>query len=761
MTTWPRSGSEAVDAYDRLDPQIRRWIREQGWTGLRDIQSEAVVEIMGGDGDVVIAASTAAGKTEAAFLPILTLVNGRTSPGLSVLYVGPLKALINDQFKRLDELCERLEVPVVRWHGDAPQSAKSRTLKQPSGIALITPESIEAMLIRRPADAARLMSTLDFIVIDELHYFMAGARGLHLASLLKRIDVMAARPARRVGLSATIGDLDAAREWLRPSMRERVTVVEGRGHSGELQLQIRGYVDHGDPPDEDEARDDVLGEEDAEEPGGKHAIRPASPPPVMDRIADHLFATLRGQNNLVFAPARNLVEILADCLRTRSEEGGLPNEFFPHHGSLSKDLREPLEIRLKDEHLPTTAVCTSTLELGIDIGSIASVAQIGAPRSITALRQRLGRTGRRQGTPSVLRIYVSEAAVEDTTSILDRLRPGIVRAVAAIRLLTKRFVEPPATSVELATGLLHQTLSIIAEKGGARADAIHKTLSGPGPFASVTSADFIELLRHVTSKAVRLVEQAPDGTLMLGERGEALVQAKEFYALFESGPEWKLVVGAKPLGTIPLTNIVAVGNLVVFAGRRWQIEGVDERRKMLQVVPHKGGRVPMFERRQGEASHDRLITEMREVYRGDDIPAFLDATAKDLLAEGRQAYQLLNLDDRSTVSDGGDLNFFVWRGSEFSAVLAVVLAMAGLNAEPHDFGVTITDANEVKLDAAFSKLRDMSVTDWERLPDFIKNIQVGKFDNDVPIELLKRFWLLRNRRYIDDIKAVVREKFVR
>lgn len=760
MTTWPRSGSEVVDAYDRLDPQIRRWIREQGWTGLRDIQSEAVVEIMGGDGDVVIAASTAAGKTEAAFLPILTLVNGRTSPGLSVLYVGPLKALINDQFKRLDELCERLEVPVLRWHGDAPQSAKSRTLKQPSGIALITPESIEAMLIRRPADAARLMSTLDFIVIDELHYFMAGARGLHLASLLKRIDVMGARPARRVGLSATIGDLDAAREWLRPGMRERVIVVEGRGRAGELQLQIRGYVDHGDPPDEDEARDDVLGEEDAEEPGDKHAIRPASPQPVMDRIADHLFATLRGQNNLVFAPARNLVETLADGLRTRSEEGALPNEFFPHHGSLSKDLREPLEIRLKDEHLPTTAVCTSTLELGIDIGSIASVAQIGAPRSIAALRQRLGRTGRRLGTRSVLRIYVSEAAIEDTTSILDRLRPGIVRAVAAIRLLTKRFVEPPTTSVELATGLLHQTLSIIAEKGGARADAIHKTLSGPGPFASVTSADFIELLRHVTSKAVRLVEQAPDGTLMLGERGEALVQAKEFYALFESGPEWKLVVGAKPLGTIPLTNIVAVGNLVVFAGRRWQIEGVDERRKMLQVVPHKGGRVPMFERRQGEASHDRLITEMREVYRGDDIPAFLDATAKDLLAEGRQAYQLLNLDDRSTVSDGGDLHFFVWRGSEFSAVLAVVLAMAGLNAEPHDFGVTIADANEVKLDAAFSKLRDMSVADWERLPDFIKNIQVGKFDNDMPIELLKRFWLGRNRRSIDDIQAVVRDKAV-
>ncbi|SFJ74709.1 ATP-dependent helicase Lhr and Lhr-like helicase [Bosea sp. OK403] len=750
-----------MDAYDRLDPQIRRWIREQGWAGLRDIQADAIGAIMEGDGDVVISAATAAGKTEAAFLPILTLVNGRKPAGLSVLYVGPLKALINDQFKRLDELCERMEVPVVRWHGDAPQSAKSRTLKQPSGIALITPESIEAMLIRRPSDAVRLLSELDFIVVDELHYFMAGARGLHLASLLKRIDAMATRPVRRVGLSATIGDLDAARAWLRPGAPERVTLVESRGRSGELQLQIRGYVDHGDPPSEDPDGDEVHGEgpvegEGAEEADDEQVARPMPPPPVNARIADHLFATLRGQNNLVFAPARNLVETLADGLRSRSEDAGLPNEFFPHHGSLSKDLREPLEIRLKEEHLPTTAVCTSTLELGIDIGSIASVAQIGAPRSIAALRQRLGRTGRREGSPSVLRIYVSEAAIEDTTSMLDRLRPGIVRGVAAIRLLAKRFVEPPAASAELATGLLHQTLSIIAEKGGARADAIFRTLSGPGPFASVTSADFVALVRHVASKEVRLVEQASDGTLMLGERGEPLVQAKEFYALFESGPEWKLVVGAKPLGTIPLTNVVAVGNLVVFAGRRWQIEGVDERRKVLQVVPHKGGRVPMFDRRQSEASHDVLVAEMREVYRSDDIPAFLDATAKELLAEGRQAYRLLKLDVVSTGSDGSDLNLFLWRGTEFSAVFAVVLAMVGLNAEPHDFGVTIADATEARLDAALAKLRSLPMAEWDRLPDFITNIQAGKFDEDVPIELLKRFWLRRNKALIDDVRTSLR-----
>ena len=177
--TLPTLGSDTTIAYDCLHPHIRRWIREQGWSELRDIQAQATAAILGGGNDVLIAAATAAGKTEAAFLPILTKIADRANPGLSVLYVSPLKALINDQFRRLDLLCERLEIPVVRWHGDAPQSAKSKMMRHPSGIALITPELIEAMFVRRPADAKRLLSKLDFIVVDELHAFMLGPRGLH------------------------------------------------------------------------------------------------------------------------------------------------------------------------------------------------------------------------------------------------------------------------------------------------------------------------------------------------------------------------------------------------------------------------------------------------------------------------------------------------------------------------------------------------------------------------------------------------------
>src|ERR1700688_819688 len=200
----PVSASATEGAYDRLNPKIRRWIRDQGWDELREIQARAIGTILDGAGDVVIAAATAAGKTEAAFLPILTLIAERKSGGFAAIYVSPLKALINDQFRRLDELCEAMEIPVVKWHGDASQTAKKRALAKPDGIALITPESIEAMLTRRPADAHRLLSSADFIVIDEVHAFLQGPRGLHVASLLRRIDAMAKTPARRVGLSGTI-----------------------------------------------------------------------------------------------------------------------------------------------------------------------------------------------------------------------------------------------------------------------------------------------------------------------------------------------------------------------------------------------------------------------------------------------------------------------------------------------------------------------------------------------------------------------------
>ena len=743
ITNLPPSNSDPSGAYDRLHPQIQRWIREQGWDALRDIQARSVDAILDGDADLIISASTASGKTEAAFLPILTLIAQKDQPGLAVLYISPLKALINDQFRRLETLSERLAIPVVRWHADAPLPAKKQVTAKPKGIVLITPESIEALFVRRPSDAHRLFGALSFVVIDELHSFMAGPRGLHLASLLKRIDLLAKSPARRVGLSATIGDISAAARWIRPANAEGVVILEAAAGTGDLKLQIRGYLE----PHRDSKGDEA--ETFSDEGQGTQG--------ALTLINDHLFATLRGDNNLVFAASRRTVEAIADGLRQRSERRNVPNEFFPHHGSLAKDLREPLEERLKAGTLPTTAVCTSTLELGVDIGSVASIAQIGAPRSMSSLRQRLGRSGRRLGSPAVLRIYAREFSRGPKTSPLDMLRPAVIRATAAIRLLLLRFVEPAAISSALATGLLHQTVSIIAERGGARAEVIFRILGGPGPFESVTVADFAELLRHVAGDPHRLIEQAPDGTLMLGSNGEKLVQSRDFFALFSSDIEWRIIVGGKTLGTIPASNAMTIGSLVVFAGRRWRIEAIDDPAKVLTVVPHLGGRIPKFDRLASEEAHDRLISEMRQVYEDHDMPAYLDQTAKDLLGEGRETYAALGMKKTSAVVENRDVHLFLWRGSAACGVFAVALAKLGLNAETHDFGVTIAGHELARIAAAIKKIADFSAFELAALGEAVKNLETEKLDAYVPRSILQRYWVQRFQLVLDDLPLLARE----
>lgn len=723
MTLLPSSSDSS--SFDRLHPAIQAWIREQGWDELRDVQDKAIHIILDSKNDVLISASTAAGKTEAAFLPILTKVADMPKDGLSVLCVSPLKALINDQFRRLDILCERMEIDVVRWHGDAPQLAKARTLKAPSGVALITPESIEALFLRRPGDALRLFKNLRFIVIDELHAFLQGPRGLHLANLLARVETMAKVRPRRVGLSATIGDLAHAARWLRPAHPSLVDIIASDADTPELKLQIRGYV-------EPAGRDglDELEQDDGE-------------PDALDRIADHAFNVLRGNNNLVFGGSRRTVEALADRLRRRSESANVPNEFFPHHGSLAKSLREELELRLKDGNLPTTAVATTTLELGIDIGSVKSVAIIGAPRSLGSLRQRVGRSGRRRGTPAVLRIYVKEPFVAPDSDPLDRLRLTTVRAVAATRLLIDRFIEPARSEPALYSVLIHQILSHIVERGGARADVLYPDLSGAGPFGSVSMQDFVLLLRSMATSETGLIEQAPDGTIMLGPNGERMTAGHDFYAVFQSNEEWRLVAAGRLLGSIPISNMLAKGGLVAFAGQRWRIIDVDDRSKVLSVELHRSAKLPRFDKLSIEPIHDRLAETMRSVLADTDMPSYVDHKALELLLEGRRAFVELGLADRPFVVSGKDTHIMTWRGSEKNDVLAILLRSAGLECEAHDVGVSVEDATPSEITAILSNTQRFPSPD--ELAQFVLDLRSAKYDQFVPEELLRRAWVNRAR----------------
>jgi ATP-dependent helicase Lhr and Lhr-like helicase len=746
------SSSDEKRAYDRLHPKIRAWIRAQGWTSLRPVQAGAINVILDGEGDVLISATTAAGKTEAAFLPILTKIADRRESGLSALYVSPLKALINDQFVRLDRLCEELEVPIVRWHGDASQSTKARFAKEARGIALITPESIEAMFVRHPDRVQTLLSNLDFIVVDEVHAFMQGARGLHLACLMKRIAAASRKPTRRVGLSATIGDLALAASWLRPNAPWQVSILEFPGGL-DLMLQIRGYIDKASKCDTKKTLDPVnvtTANSDYE----RAEAATGAPAHAVAGICNHLFDVLRGSNNLVFGGSRRMVEIIADALRQKSVATGVPNEFFPHHGNLSKEIREDLESRLKAGGLPTTAVCTTTLELGIDIGSVKSVAQIGAPRSISSLRQRLGRTGRRDSERSILRIYVIEPELNERSGFVDGLRQEIVRSVAAIRLLAQKFSEPPTTSAALATGLLHQTLSLIAERGGIRPNVAFNVLSGPGPFAAAQPKDYVELLRH--AKSEKIIEQAPDGILMLGSLGERLVQARDFYPLFTVSQEWRLVLASKTLGSIPLSNPVAIDNLILFAGRRWRIVALDETAHVIQVEAHSGGQVPKFETLFGEEAHTRLVREMKVVYEDVDVPEFLDAAAKTLLAEGREAYRRGRLASRKVLEMGDSVLLFPWVGSSTNAALSVALSGQGVKSEDNGVGLTAAAGLDQTINS-LSGLAELTPAELENLEHNALGLCTEKYDEFVPTTLLQRFWGRRNECAIRAIPEIARE----
>jgi len=586
--------------------------------------------------------------------------------------------LINDQFRRLEPLFETLNLPVHRWHGDVSAHSKAKARQNPRGVVLITPESLEALFMRRGREVPRLFGGLQAVVIDELHAFIGSERGVQLTSLLTRLEVATNRRIDRIGLSATLGDLSLAAEALRLGEGDKVARIAGQGEAA-LRAQIRGYWREPIAP---------SGPDAAQKPYWKRAV------------ADHLFETLRLGKNLAFATSRDNVEEVADLLRTRTEAEGLPEAFYAHHGNLSREHREFVETRLKDEQRPATAVCTSTLELGIDIGAIDAVAQIGPPFTVSSMRQRLGRSGRRDGKPAVLRIYIDEPRADARSDVMDGLNLKLVQSVAMMRLLIARWCEPPVLSGLHLSTLAHQVLAVIAERGGARPPMLYDLLCRRGPFRAVTTAVFADLLRALARADVALIEQTADGLLLLGAVGERLADRYDFYAVFSTPDEFRVVQGAHEIGRLSMDHPRATGDLVLLAGRRWRIESIDEAAKTIFVSPSAGALPPGFSGSAGGV-HDVVAKVMRDVLNDDEGAPFLDPTAAEMLAAARQTYRHLESGRVEWVIDQGRLLLFPWVGHRKLQTLAAALRSEGVDAGVEDVaiqfdGVPLKDA----LDAA-------------------------------------------------------------
>lgn len=633
---------------------------------------------MNGGDDVVIAAATAGGKTEAALLPLFSRIHRKPAegPGFDLLYVSPLRALINDQLHRLHDLCAAVGLPAHPWHGDVSAAIKTKARKDPRGILLITPESLEATFVLRGLEIPRLFGKLDCIVIDELHALLDSERGVHVRSLLCRLEAATGRRIRRIGLSATLGDMELTRQYVRPEAPDTVAVLESGSEGAELRVLLRGYR---------AIRRSAQRETDDSEPDDQTGVLG-----IDSAIAANLFGKLRGATNLIFAESRQGVETFADLLRRSSERQRLPNEFFPHHANLSREHRSFVEARLKAGRAPTTAVCTSTLELGIDIGDVACVAQIGAAPSVASLRQRLGRSGRR-GQPAVLRLYEMERGIDADTHPVDALRLRLVRSIAMVELLLDRWCECPRPDALHLSTLVHQVLSVIAEHGGIRAARLFALLCERGPFRSVDKSLFGRLLRCLGAAEAALIEQSPDGTLLLGREGERIVEHYSFYAVFQTPDEYRVTFNGRPLGTIPIAVPLAPEMTIVFSGQRWRVVAVHDREKVVLVARSAGGRPPPFA---GEAGviDDRIVKRMRAVLERNDTPRYLDAEAAELLGEGRATYRQLGLAGRRIV-DLGERHYLIatWDGTVRTTTLAFALRSHGFDVAVHDGFLDVED----------------------------------------------------------------------
>jgi ATP-dependent helicase Lhr and Lhr-like helicase len=695
------------NSFNLLDEKVQKWIWRQGWQSLHDIQEAAVEPILNRKTDVIISSATASGKTEAAFLPIISYLTTNDIRGYQVLCVSPLKALINDQFRRIEDICKDADVKVTPWHGDISGARKNQSFKQPTGILLITPESLESLFVNRGAALTSAFGELKYIVIDEFHSFIGTERGCQLLSLIHRLNTILKKDIPRIALSATLGDLDLAARYLRMESVYPYKIIESITQKTDLKLQLKGYR---------VSSPDLSNEQ----------------PTASEDIANNLFQVLRGSSNLIFANSRQNTEFYSDILTQQCVKKGVPNEFFPHHGNLSKEIRLEVEQRLQKGQPPTNAVCTMTLELGIDIGTVKSIAQIGSPHSVSSMRQRLGRSGRR-GEPSILRIHISEKEIDKNSNIMDKLRPELIQSIALINLLLKKWYEPPEINQLHLSTLIQQILSVICQYGGFRADQAWDLLCRNGFFKNTDSKIFAALLKKLGEKNV--IGQDHDGTIVIGELGDRIVNHYSFYTAFNTPDEYRLEVGGKTLGTLPINSPLSEGSYIIFAGKRWEVISVNEEKKTIQLKHAIGGRVPKFSG-QGMLIHDEIRKEMKNVLMSDDHPRYLDKTAKKLLDEARYYFSHFRLDQDIVIEQGSDLFIFPWLGDRILSTIVLELREYGLKANHCGFFVEINDCSKQAFTSIVNERVKVEELDSVTLASKVGNKEFNKYDYLLGEELL-------------------------
>ncbi|GAA3627457.1 DEAD/DEAH box helicase [Lactobacillus hamsteri] len=719
-----------MDVFDHYAPFIQNYIYEHNWQTLRPIQVAAAEEIFETDHNVLLSASTASGKTEAAFFPILSEIYEEPSDSIQVLYIAPLKALINDQYDRLTDLCVDTNIKVWRWHGDVAQSQKRRMLKKPSGILQITPESLESFMINKHMDIPRLFHGLKFIVVDELHSFLRSDRGGQTFSLIERISKLANINPRRIGLSATIGNLDAASKFLGAGSRHATVAPKVQNDRQVWRLSMEHfYQTNPQAASEDFDPAEIV------EPKTDKA------PALADPGIGYIFEHTRGKKCLVFTNSREECEAVCQELREYCRYNHEPDRFLIHHGNLSPALRETAEQAMKDEDSYMTTCATATLELGIDIGKLESAFQIDAPFTVSGFLQRMGRTGRR-GDPPEMHFVMREEHPESRTMLPDLIPWSLLQGIALVQLyIEEKWVEPPEPNRLPYSLLYHQTMSTLASSGEMTPAELASRVLTLSYFHNVSQDDYKVLLRHLLK--TDQIQRTENGGLILGLAGERVVNNFKFYAVFQENEEFSVHAGSEELGTI--VKPPPVGDKIAIAGRVWVVEYID--RKRHQVYCHGvEGRIPAYFGDVPGNIHPHILHRMRKILNEKTMYPYLMKNAKARLTQVRDTCNIAGLPQKQLINLGGKMwAFFPWTGSyAFLALERLIrikcsdrLNLRGFNSSRPYYMEFAMDATEEEF---FKILKEEAAKDFNPM-DLVypKEVPVfDKYDEYLPDELIRK-----------------------
>ena len=628
-------------AFDRYAPFVQEYIYQNHWENLRSIQVAAADAIFNTDENVLLTASTASGKTEAAFFPIITLFSEDMPSSVGCIYIGPLKALINDQFSRLNDLCAEADIPVWHWHGDVAQSHKAKLMRHPSGILQITPESLEALLLHKHAAIAKLFGDLRFVVIDEVHSLLRGDRGGQTLCLIERLSRIAGVNPRRIGLSATIGDPEGTGEFLSLGTGRKTIIpkIDAKGSKWRLSME-HFYVK------------DAQAAEDKQIPGALPVLEektddaPANADPGIGYIFEHT----RGKKCLVFVNSREECEMVTTTLRHYCELNHEPDRFLVHHGNLSASYRETAEGIMKDDSQYMTTVTTATLELGIDIGRLERAFQIDAPWTVSSFLQRMGRTGRRELPPEMW--FVIREDEPEVRAILPTTIPWkLLQGIALVQLyLEERWVEPPRLDRLPFSLLYHQTMSTLASCGELSPRALADRVLRLHYFHRITQEDYRVLLRHLI--ATDHIQQTEQGGLIVGLAGERVINSFKFYGVFQESEEYTVRSESQELGTV--VSPPPVGEKLAIAGHVWQVLDVDHKRRLIYCQQVKGSVPAYFGQCPGDL-HTKILTRMRRVLHEDRQYPYLMKNAVARLEQARFTAAHSGAAEKPLINLGGNM----------------------------------------------------------------------------------------------------------